>query len=65
MISPLPLGVALGLFLGKQVGVFGGIWLAGRTGVARKPAHLNWGHIYTTALLCEIGFTASRSRSAR
>ena len=59
LLSPLPLAVALGLVLGKQAGVLGAIWLADRTGFARKPATLGWGHLYATALLCGIGFTMS------
>jgi NhaA family Na+:H+ antiporter len=59
VLSAVPLGVALGLFLGKQVGVFAAVWIADRTGFARKPAHLEWLHIYTTAVLCGIGFTMS------
>jgi NhaA family Na+:H+ antiporter len=59
LLNPLPLGVALGLLLGKQAGVFGAIWLADRTGIAPKPAHLSWGHVYGAALLCGIGFTMS------
>jgi NhaA family Na+:H+ antiporter len=57
--NPLPVGIALGLFLGKQAGVFGAVWLADRTGVSPKPSHLNWAHIYGAALLCGIGFTMS------
>ena len=59
MLDPLPVGIALGLFLGKQVGVFGSIWLADRTGIAPKPRHLRWSHIYGAALLTGIGFTMS------
>jgi NhaA family Na+:H+ antiporter len=59
LLTPVPLGVALGLFLGKQAGVFGSIWLVDRLGVARKPPSLGWGHIYAAALLCGIGFTMS------
>ena len=59
ILDPLPVGIALGLFIGKQVGVFGAIWLADRTGIAPKPAHLHWMHIYGAALLCGIGFTMS------
>ena len=59
VFAPLPLGVALGLFIGKQTGVFGAIWLADRTGFALKPVHLGWGHIYGVAILCGIGFTMS------
>jgi Na+:H+ antiporter, NhaA family len=59
LLSPVPLGIAIGLLIGKQVGVFGAIWLAHVTGFARKPAQLTWGHIYAAGLLCGIGFTMS------
>jgi len=59
LAAPLPLAILLGLFLGKQAGVFGAIWLAVRTGLAPKPAGTNWPQIYGTALLCGIGFTMS------
>jgi NhaA family Na+:H+ antiporter len=59
VLSAVPLGVALGLFFGKQVGVFAAVWIADRTGFARKPAHLHWLHVYATAVLCGIGFTMS------
>ncbi|MCW8905940.1 MAG: Na+/H+ antiporter NhaA [Sedimenticola sp.] len=55
----VPLGIALGLFLGKQVGVFGFCWVAIRLGVARLPSGMNWGALYGTAALCGIGFTMS------
>ena len=55
----LPLGIALGLFLGKQIGIFGAIWLAVRYGLAAMPAHARWPQIYGLALLCGIGFTMS------
>jgi NhaA family Na+:H+ antiporter len=59
LLSPLPLGIAAGLFIGKQVGVFGAIWAADRIGLARKPEVLRWAHIYGAALLCGVGFTMS------
>lgn len=59
MLMPLPLGVAAGLFFGKQIGIFGGIWIADRLGLAKRPAAANWAQIYGMALLCGIGFTMS------
>jgi NhaA family Na+:H+ antiporter len=59
LARPVPLGVAAGLFVGKQIGVFGAIWAADRTGLARKPKVLRWIHIYGAALLCGVGFTMS------
>ncbi len=55
----LPLGIALGLFLGKQIGIFGAIWLAVRSGFSAMPAHTGWSQIYGLSLLCGIGFTMS------
>jgi NhaA family Na+:H+ antiporter len=59
ILSPLPLGIAAGLFIGKQIGVFGAIWAAHQTGLARKPDVLRWTHVYGAALLCGVGFTMS------
>lgn len=59
LIDPVPLGVALGLLLGKQVGVFGLSALAIRSGLARLPEGCGWLQLYGMALLCGIGFTMS------
>ena len=59
LVAPLPLGVALGLFLGKQAGIFGSIWLAVRTGFARRPGGATWLQVYGVSLLAGIGFTMS------
>lgn len=59
LAQPVPLGVALGLFLGKQLGVFGFAWLAIKTGMASLPRHANFTQLYGVALLCGIGFTMS------
>ena len=59
LAQPLPLGVALGLFVGKQVGVGGALWLAIRSGLARRPAGTTSAQLYGAALLCGIGFTMS------
>jgi NhaA family Na+:H+ antiporter len=55
----LPLAIALGLFLGKQAGIFSAIWLCERLGVAARPAGSGWRQIYGVSLLCGIGFTMS------
>lgn len=59
LTQPVPLGVALGLFLGKQLGVFGFAWLAIKAGVASLPRHATFTQLYGVALLCGIGFTMS------
>ncbi len=55
----LPLAIALGLFVGKQAGIFGSVWVAVRLGLAVKPASASWLQIYGVSLLCGIGFTMS------
>ncbi len=59
ILQPLPMGVALGLLLGKQAGVFGAIWLASKSGIAPCPKEASWLQIYGASLLCGIGFTMS------
>ena len=58
-LAPLTLAVAGGLVVGKQVGVFGAVWLAQRTGFAAPPRGANWAHVWGVSLLCGIGFTMS------
>ncbi len=59
LMEPATLGVAAGLFLGKQVGVFLAAWLAIRVGVARLPVAASWAQLYGVSVLCGIGFTMS------
>ena len=53
------MGIALGLFLGKQIGVFGFTWLLVHLRFARLPFQSSWMMLYGVALLCGIGFTMS------
>jgi len=57
--EPVPLGIILGLFLGKQIGVFLFTFITIKLGFAQLPEESNWGQIYGVALLCGIGFTMS------
>jgi Na+:H+ antiporter, NhaA family len=57
--DPVAIGVTLGLLLGKQVGVFGGLVAATRMGLARLPAGSTLTQLYGAAVLCGIGFTMS------
>jgi NhaA family Na+:H+ antiporter len=59
ILSPIALGIAAGLFLGKQIGVFGGAILAIAIGVARRPSGVTWLQLYGTAIICGVGFTMS------
>ena len=56
---PVPMGIAVGLLLGKTVGVFGLTWLAVKLRVAALPEGAGWGQILGVAILCGIGFTMS------
>ena len=59
LLEPVPLGIALGLFLGKQIGVFGTAWLAVKLRLARLPEGAGWLEVWGISLLCGIGFTMS------
>ncbi|PZR34160.1 Na+/H+ antiporter NhaA [Caulobacter segnis] len=59
LLDPVPLGVALGLFLGKQLGVFGVAFGMIRMGWARLPAGASIAQLYGVAVLCGVGFTMS------
>jgi NhaA family Na+:H+ antiporter len=59
LFAPIPLGIALGLFLGKQVGVLGFSWAAIKLGICRMPQGVNWIHMWGISLLAGIGFTMS------
>ncbi|WP_340109442.1 Na+/H+ antiporter NhaA [Pikeienuella sp. HZG-20] len=59
VVAPVPLGVALGLFVGKQVGVMSASFAAVKLGVAALPKGLSWRHVYGLACLTGVGFTMS------
>ncbi len=59
MLAPLVLGIAFGLFAGKQIGVLGAAWLASALRIGRKPTGATWLELYGVSLLCGVGFTMS------
>ncbi|MDE2402772.1 MAG: Na+/H+ antiporter NhaA [Burkholderiales bacterium] len=59
LAHPVTLGVAAGLFFGKQAGVMGIVALARMVGIAKLPEGASWGQMYGVSLLCGIGFTMS------
>jgi len=59
IMHPVTIGIALGLFVGKQLGVFTFAWLAVKMGLAKLPRDVDWKQVYGVSLLCGIGFTMS------
>ncbi|MFN8007301.1 MAG: Na+/H+ antiporter NhaA [Terriglobia bacterium] len=59
MVNPVSLGVLVGLFVGKQLGVFLASWISIRVGAAEMHANVSWGQIYGAGILSGIGFTMS------
>jgi len=59
LLGPVSVGIALGLVLGKQLGVFGLCWLGIKLGIAKLPENVNWAQLYGIAILCGVGFTMS------
>lgn len=59
VVAPLPLGIALGLLIGKQVGIMTLCYLGVRSGLCKLPTGVTWKQIYGVACLCGIGFTMS------
>jgi NhaA family Na+:H+ antiporter len=59
LTTPIPLGIIAGLFVGKQLGVFGASFAAIKLGIAALPAGATTGQLYGVAILTGIGFTMS------
>ena len=59
LFAGIPLGIMLGLFIGKQIGIMGFVWAGVRLGLARLPEGVTWLQIYGASLLAGIGFTMS------
>jgi len=59
LLHPVPLGIAAGLFAGKQIGIFLLCFIAIKLGIARLPDGANWGGLYGVSILCGVGFTMS------
>lgn len=58
-LHQIPLGIALGLFIGKQLGVFSFCWMGIKLRFAELPKEISWVSLYGTGMLCGIGFTMS------
>lgn len=59
ILHKVPVGIALGLFFGKQVGIFGLCWLFIKLKITQLPTGMSWTGLYGTSALCGIGFTMS------
>ncbi|NOH67764.1 Na+/H+ antiporter NhaA [Vibrio rotiferianus] len=59
LTSMLPLGIAMGLLVGKPLGIFTFSWAAVKLGIAKLPQGVNFIHIFAVSVLCGIGFTMS------
>ena len=59
ILAPLPVAIAAGLFLGKQLGIFTAIFIADKVGFANRPEGAGWAEVWGISILCGIGFTMS------
>lgn len=59
VLSPVPLGIIVGLVVGKQLGIFGFCFVAIKLGLASLPKNVNWALLYGVSMLCGVGFTMS------
>lgn len=58
-LKPVTFGIIVGLFIGKQLGVFSLIWLTVKLGLSSRPEGTTWRQLYAVAVLCGVGFTMS------
>lgn len=59
LFHDVPFGIAVGLFFGKQIGIFGLCWLFIKLKITQMPKNMNWVTLYGTSAICGIGFTMS------
>jgi NhaA family Na+:H+ antiporter len=59
LFDPLPVAIAAGLVIGKQIGIFSTIWICEKIGFAARPENSNWPEVWGVSILCGIGFTMS------
>ena len=59
LAAPIPLGILLGLFIGKIIGIGGAVFLCVKTGISSLPKNCSWSALISVACLCGIGFTVS------
>lgn len=59
ILAPLPLGIAMGLLLGKPIGVFGAALLASALKLGQRPSGSTWLQLFGVSMLCGVGFTMS------
>ena len=57
LFGPVPMGIALGLFFGKQFGIFAFSWALIKAKIAYLPENSNWAQLYAVCIICGIGFT--------
>ena len=59
LLHGVPIGITLGLFMGKQIGIIALCWVAIKLNLAKLPADVSWLSLYGTSVLCGVGFTMS------
>jgi NhaA family Na+:H+ antiporter len=59
LLAPLPLGIAAGLFIGKQIGIFGASYVLIKSKLVSMPENASWMQLYAVSVIAGIGFTMS------